>query len=58
MRTYIRCTKIHPAKRECWKCTHLCAIRTTKFIDFNEEHAIEDHQEDIKDLAEITEGGN
>jgi len=52
MRTYIKCARIHPDKRECWKCTHTCAIRTSKYIDPSLEKAQIEYNEDMRDLAE------
>ena len=53
MRTYIRCVKIHPDKRECWKCRHTCAIRGEKYIDPDLEKAEIELAEDQRDLMQV-----
>ncbi len=52
-RTYIGCAKLHPNKRECFTCTHTCALRTMKYIDNSLEKAEIERSEDIKELTEV-----
>lgn len=51
-RCYVKCARIKPHLRECRFCRHTCALRMEKFVDFNEEHALIEHNEDMKELAQ------
>ena len=59
-RCYIRCARIHPENRKCRFCRNSCALRMTKFVDFevplfadnHEDKAITMMNEDQKELVE------
>lgn len=53
-KVYKKCALLLPYLRQCTECPHKdCALRSK--TDWNLEHAINDHQEEQKEFAELTE---
>ena len=53
-KTYIACARLLPYQRLCSECHHrMCALRNTEPVNWIEEHAKQDAQDEQREFAEI-----